>query len=314
MGREITHDRRDVTAMTSGRRGFTLIELLVVVAIIAILAAFLFPVFAKARETARQTQCVSNLRQIYHALKLYADDWDETYWLPTPGPINGPYLPYLQSKAVLECPSNPTGDGKYSTWKDYFGCKANGEGENCRAWPFGLNGVENKISLPSSYYFNGWAYWYPGYGTRGGGDSHGIFDENSVEGKIVDEDPSVGGSYGTLYQSKNDPSKQIWVYEALTMSYPNVVFWYHPDKAANLGTGDATSVSSFLYFGPELKATLMTGHNGGSNYLFVDGHVRWLTLTQTFKPTNLWCDEPLVIQMWNVGGCVPSQPIHSPYR
>ena len=61
------------------KRGFTLIELLVVIAIIAILAAILFPVFAKAREKARQTSCLSNLRQIGTAILSYAQDNDEQY-------------------------------------------------------------------------------------------------------------------------------------------------------------------------------------------------------------------------------------------
>jgi prepilin-type N-terminal cleavage/methylation domain-containing protein/prepilin-type processing-associated H-X9-DG protein len=69
----------------STRRGFTLIELLVVIAIIAILAAILFPVFAQAREKARQTSCISNLKQIGLATLQYAQDYDETYpngWHP----------------------------------------------------------------------------------------------------------------------------------------------------------------------------------------------------------------------------------------
>jgi prepilin-type N-terminal cleavage/methylation domain-containing protein len=61
------------------RQGFTLIELLVVIAIIAILAAILFPVFAQAREKARQTQCVSNCRQIGMGIQMYLNDWDETF-------------------------------------------------------------------------------------------------------------------------------------------------------------------------------------------------------------------------------------------
>src|SRR2546429_2375440 len=58
-------------------RGFTLIELLVVIAIIAILAAILFPVFAQAREKARQTGCLSNLKQLLVAALMYAQDYDE---------------------------------------------------------------------------------------------------------------------------------------------------------------------------------------------------------------------------------------------
>ena len=64
--------------MIHKRTGFTLIELLVVIAIIAILAAILFPVFAKAREKAYQTQCLSNTKQLALALLSYASDWDES--------------------------------------------------------------------------------------------------------------------------------------------------------------------------------------------------------------------------------------------
>ena len=66
--------------MHSTRRpAFTLIELLVVIAIIAILAAILFPVFAQARESARQTACLSNQKQLGTGLMMYAQDYDETF-------------------------------------------------------------------------------------------------------------------------------------------------------------------------------------------------------------------------------------------
>ena len=71
------------------RRGFTLIELLVVIAIIAILAAILFPVFARAREQARKTTCLSNLKQMGTATLMYVQDYDETYpWLMQDGRNN----------------------------------------------------------------------------------------------------------------------------------------------------------------------------------------------------------------------------------
>jgi len=91
-------------------RGFTLIELLVVIAIIAILASILFPVFARAREKARQSTCLSNTRQLVTALDMYAQDYDETYpWGYTPfqdSPCwDDVLVPYLKNTQILRCPS-----------------------------------------------------------------------------------------------------------------------------------------------------------------------------------------------------------------
>ena len=73
----------------SRKRAFTLIELLVVIAIIAILAAILFPVFARAREQARKTTCLSNLKEIGTASLMYVQDYDETFpWLMQDGRNN----------------------------------------------------------------------------------------------------------------------------------------------------------------------------------------------------------------------------------
>ncbi len=97
------------------RRGFTLIELLVVIAIIAILAAILFPVFARAREKARQTSCLSNVKQLSLGLIMYAQDYDEMTVIFSQGPSGGNpqwhYLiqPYLKNENIYICPSqNPT--------------------------------------------------------------------------------------------------------------------------------------------------------------------------------------------------------------
>jgi len=96
----------------SVRRGFTLIELLVVIAIIAILAAILFPVFAKAREKARQSSCLSNLKQLGLGVLSYAQDYDERLPMavaggPTPPIYLFPELidPYLKNTQIWQCPS-----------------------------------------------------------------------------------------------------------------------------------------------------------------------------------------------------------------
>lgn len=115
-------------------RGFTLIELLVVIAIIAILAAILFPVFAKARERGRQTACLNNLKQFGVAFRTYADDADgymphDWRGVPEPGANfargggydGGPIWPYVQSTAIYYCPSDPRPgkDQKYSYGYDW---------------------------------------------------------------------------------------------------------------------------------------------------------------------------------------------------
>jgi prepilin-type N-terminal cleavage/methylation domain-containing protein len=104
------------------RRGFTLIELLVVIAIIAILAAILFPVFAKAREKARMTTCSNNLKQIATSALMYAQDHDELY----PGTAGAKTTQegsatwrtqmdaQVSAKKVFDCPTK-TGDGSIAT-------------------------------------------------------------------------------------------------------------------------------------------------------------------------------------------------------
>ncbi|MEN6304112.1 MAG: DUF1559 domain-containing protein [Armatimonadia bacterium] len=163
------------------RRGFTLIELLVVIAIIAILAAILFPVFAKAREKARQTSCLSNLKQLGLSVLSYAQDYDErfmrannapcTYNLPN-GTVSGStnmlwmyqLMPYIKNAQIFSCPSNSYRwpDNAYSSTADY--------GFNDTY----LGGVslgtlvapsETLVLLDSTYYLSDWD-------TNSTGDNH----------------------------------------------------------------------------------------------------------------------------------------------
>jgi prepilin-type N-terminal cleavage/methylation domain-containing protein/prepilin-type processing-associated H-X9-DG protein len=126
------------------RRGFTLIELLVVIAIIAILAAILFPVFAQAREKARQANCVSNLKQVGLGIMQYVQDYDEAYpcnwyvalWPSRPGG-NQAYkwmdaiYPYVKNEGVFSCPSDGGARRKYIYHRSLPGDSENNWGSYC---------------------------------------------------------------------------------------------------------------------------------------------------------------------------------------
>ncbi len=124
------HELAKTGGQKATRRGFTLIELLVVIAIIAILAAILFPVFARARENARRTSCLSNLKQVGLGVMQYVQDYDEMYprtiqlnvqVMPVPGLVdttisnsNAWYwykliYSYTKSTQVYLCPSSTSG-------------------------------------------------------------------------------------------------------------------------------------------------------------------------------------------------------------
>jgi prepilin-type N-terminal cleavage/methylation domain-containing protein len=171
-----------------GRSGFTLIELLVVIAIIAILAAILFPVFAKARERARVSSCLNNMNQIGKGLYQYLGEWDSCYPMNrypdrnhtninTPSGLDGSTIwwktsiePYVKSKDVYKCPSNPN-----SEMKD-------------------LTGV-----YPISYAYNGGQFW---------------------------EYIKSTGGYGPRNESDlKNPAETIWLLETLQGCCPDIGPW-----------------------------------------------------------------------------------------
>jgi prepilin-type N-terminal cleavage/methylation domain-containing protein/prepilin-type processing-associated H-X9-DG protein len=121
------------------RKGFTLIELLVVIAIIAILAAILFPVFARARAKAQQNNCLSNVKQIQLGLIMYASDNNQRYPIAsgtgTPDWANAVY-PYIKNSQIYLCPTDATTYGSLTyTGPSIFG----GSGAN----PGGSYGFNN---------------------------------------------------------------------------------------------------------------------------------------------------------------------------
>ena len=210
-------------------KGFTLIELLVVIAIIAILAAILMPVFARARENARRTSCASNLKQIGSAAMLYVHDYDETFpkgvlW---PGTVwYEQFYPYTKNGGVFRCPSLPRNVS-----------------ENTTLSSFGLRWEEF------------------GYGWNIGTDD--FLSTGYVNGMGTDwEDgqPCVGLSMIPT------PADMVMVAD-LSLSFgSSSQIWY--------GSGD----------GSDLPAS----HFGGGNYLFVDGHVKFMTRSSAHGQRRLF--------------------------
>jgi len=136
--------------------GFTLIELLVVIAIIAILAAILFPVFAQAREKARQTVCLSNTKEMGLALTQYLQDYDGVY--PRKDFYDGTTYytwqyainPYLKSRDIYRCPSNPLNDFSIYGGINSFPMCFVGNGALFFAWNEPYNTTESQVDAPSS--------------------------------------------------------------------------------------------------------------------------------------------------------------------
>ncbi len=220
--------------MQSSRSGFTLIELLVVIAIIAILAAILFPVFARARERARQTSCLSNLRQIGTAFMMYAQDYDERFADILMGRDTGvqPYfgwnstlMPYVQNKQIFVCPSAGWGSDEMRAWNFING---------------GYGAVRQVLGYNGSIAYNS-ADW---------GD---------------DPDPGVSGP-GVGLADMTRPAEMILAIDA-SWYYVERRFWERTDNTSSPTPRIAELYNNAFY-------VVDSRHNMMANAVYADGHAR----------------------------------------
>jgi len=226
--------------------GFTLIELLVVIAIIAILAAILFPVFAKVREKARQTSCLSNEKQIGLSFAQYYQDYDEKW----------PYG-YADGTAVSAFHTG-IGSGWAGTVSQYI--KATGVLKDPDdSTSNGLVGTT--VTTPVSY----------GYNSNIAGQSDAAFTAPASTVCLFEVEGVTANTAATFATSGVGDGSTAAANGASNASYA--------DNGNNLGLGGVTWATSNLggETGPAFGAFINGNglHTGGSNFLLADGHAKW---------------------------------------
>jgi len=230
--------------------GFTLIELLVVIAIIAILAAILFPVFAKVREKARQTSCLSNEKQLGLAIQQYTQDYDEMY--PSGTSMNwwwggvvgwaGQLYPYVKSDAAYQCPDDAGGNPGVS-----YGMNVNLVIGRTSIW---------SVSKPTPVVLSN--FQAPAKTV--------VLYEVSCTQTV---DPSKAP--GTVDNSPFGNGENSW-----TGGPPGLAMGHNWNT--DYATGLFGNISAPGAYGLNQNGTYLapTGrHSGGSNYLLGDGHTKW---------------------------------------
>jgi prepilin-type N-terminal cleavage/methylation domain-containing protein/prepilin-type processing-associated H-X9-DG protein len=238
-----------------GRAGFTLVELLVVIAVIAILAAILYPVFAIAREKARQTGCTSNLRQIGTAVQMYLQDYDGTYpGNPYPGqqanPIQTldwtPYYiklyPYVKNYQLFVCPSR--GNGKFGAPR-LESLVLKEERANCdiATYPDSTPGTNDHLFWRMSYAYN--------------------------------------------EELKHTLEVEIANTARMPMLWDANSVWSAPDKnkpGIEPVGGLETGHNGDCYPPDTQTQYVVMRHNGGLNMVFADGHVKYVAWNELRQP------------------------------
>jgi len=236
--------------MKTTKRGFTLIELLVVIAIIAILAAILFPVFAKVREKARQTSCLSNEKQIGLAFAQYYEDYDEKWPAGTTSETDGiggqgwvgTLYQYVKSTGMMKCPDDNTSIGAYGGATTY----------------------------PVSYAFNSNASQQADAAFTAPASTVAVFE---VQGPQANVTASYANS--TVGDGVDAHSANTWTDSSYADNGTDATGASTATNGISYATG---ALGGTTYPGTGIEGTYTAGnglHTGGANYLLADGHAKW---------------------------------------
>jgi prepilin-type N-terminal cleavage/methylation domain-containing protein/prepilin-type processing-associated H-X9-DG protein len=235
-------------------RGFTLIELLVVIAIIAILAAILFPVFAKAREKARQITCASNLKQMGLGLLQYAQDNDETYPLDWFSPQSTPPNTNGICAGMTDAAGVQDGLGCYK-WMDAIYPYVKSAGVyNCPDEQFGFLYFTGAGSWPTN---SGYGYLQPTPGYSSGWN----FGSYAISHAYYDGSDGVTSPAGSTLSQQQSPANTVWAVDGYTYEFA----WANSSQNPTVGTTQGY---------PSLSTIVARHIDGRVNTLYCDGHVK----------------------------------------